>query len=561
MTFRFVPPALVVIAALCSLAITIAAEGPAFRDVTREAGITFERLSAPEKKYIVESMGGGVALLDFDRDGLVDIYLVNSLTVDTADNPKAARSALYRNLGGFKFEDVTDKAGVGHPGWGMGVCVADFDGDGWDDLYVTALGGNRLYRNQQNGTFRDVTGAAGVGASGWSTGCGFADYDRDGDLDLFVARYVEMDLKKLPQFGKDKTCEYRGIPVQCGPRGLPGESDFLFRNEGNGRFTEVGARAGVSDPGRHFGLGVAWFDANDDGWPDLYVANDSMANFLYLNRKDGTFEEAGFPLGVAVSEDGSEQGGMGVALGDYNRSGRFSVFVTNFAEEYNALYRHDGQHFTDVSFRSRTAASSLPLVGWGTAFFDYDNDGWLDLFVVNGHVYPQLDKARLGASAGYRQRSLLYRNLRNGTFEEIAGGLGGPLALERVNRGTATGDLDNDGRLDVVVNGLDGVPQVLRNEVARPGNWLIVKLRGTGRNTNAIGAILSVHSGGVVERRLVQSGTSYLSQDDMRLHVGLGAAPQADVVEVRWPDGTTTRQERVKANQILEIAQPHASRK
>jgi enediyne biosynthesis protein E4 len=562
MTSRSVPRPLVAAAALCSLAVTAASQGPSpFRDVTREVGITFERHSAPQKKYIVESMGGGVALFDFDRDGLVDIYLVNSLTVETADNPKAARSALYRNLGGFKFEDVTDKAGVGYPGWGMGVCVADVDGDGWDDLYVTALGGNRLYRNQQNGTFRDVTAAAGVGASGWPTGCGFADYDRDGDLDLFVARYVAMDLKKLPQFGKDKTCEYLGIPVQCGPRGLPGESDFLFRNEGNGRFTEVGGRAGVSDPGRHFGLGVAWFDANGDGWPDLYVANDTMANFLYLNRKDGTFEEAAFPLGVAVSEDGSEQGSMGVALGDYNRSGRFSIFVTNYAEEYNALYRHEGQHFTDVSVRSRTAASSLPLVGWGTNFFDYDNDGWLDLLVVNGHVYPQVDKARLGASAGYRQPSLLYRNLRNGTFEEIARGLGGPLALERVNRGTAVGDLDNDGRLDVVINGLDGVPQVLRNEAPKAGNWLIVKLRGAGRNTNAIGAILTIRSGDAVERRLVQSGTGYLSQDDMRLHVGLGAAAQADVVEVRWPDGTTTRRERVKANQILEIAQPAASAK
>jgi hypothetical protein len=556
---RPVPGSLVsvVAAALGSLAIVTASQAQAlFRDVTRQAGITFEHHSAPEKKYIVESMSGGVALFDFDRDGLVDIYLVNSLTVETADNPKAARSALYRNLGGFKFEDVTDKAGVGYPGWGMGVCVADVDGDGWDDLYVTALGGNRLYRNQQNGTFRDVTAAWGVGASGWSTGCGFADYDRDGDLDLFVARYVSIDLEKLPPFGKDKTCEYRGTPVQCGPRGLPGETDLLFRNEGNGRFAEVGQKAGVSDPGRAFGMGLAWFDANGDGWPDLYVANDTMANFLYLNRKNGTFEEAGFPMGAAVSEDGSEQGSMGVALGDYTRTGRFSLFVTNYADEYNALYRHDGAHFTDVSFRSRTAASSQPLVGWGTSFFDYDNDGWLDLYVVNGHVYPQVDKARLGASAGYRQRSVLYRNLRNGTFEEVAPALAGPLALERANRGSAVGDLDNDGRLDIVINGLDGMPQVLRSEAPNPGNWLFVKLRGAGRNTNAIGAVLTVHTGKVAQQRLVQSGTSYLSQDDMRLHVGLGTAAQADVIEVRWADGTTTRREGVKANQIIEIVQP-----
>ena len=551
-------PGLLLAGALGSLASAASFTNvPPFRDVTREAGITFEHHAAPEKKYIVESMSGGVALFDFDRDGRLDIYLVDSLTVDTHQNPKAARSALYRNLGGFRFEDVTDKAGVGHPGWGMGVCVADVDGNGWDDLYVTALGGNKLYTNAGNGSFRDVTAASGVAAAGWSTGCGFADYDRDGDLDLFVARYVAMDLRKLPQFGKDKTCEYRGIPVQCGPRGLKGESDFLFRNDGNGKFSNVSQKAGVSDPGEAFGLGVAWFDANEDGWPDLYVANDSMGNFLYLNRKDGTFEEAGFPRGVAVSEDGSEQGSMGIALGDYNRTGRFSIFVTNFAEEYNALYRHDGTHFTDVSFRSRTAASSLPFVGWGTAFFDYDNDGWLDLIAVNGHVYPQLDKTRLGASAGYRQRALFYRNKKDGTFDEVGQTLGGPLASERASRGLSIGDLDNDGRLDLVINDLDGSPQVLRNEQTGTGNWLIVKLRGIGANTNAIGAVLTAIAGGVRHLRLVQSGTSYISQDDMRLHVGLGTADSADI-EVRWPDGTTTRRTQVKANQIIEVAQPPA---
>jgi enediyne biosynthesis protein E4 len=531
---------------------------PGFRDVTTEAGITFEHHADPEKKYIVESMSGGVALFDFDRDGLLDVYLVDSLTVDTADDPRAARSALYRNVGGFKFEDVTDRAGVGHPGWGMGVCIADVDADGWDDIYVTGLGGNKLYRNERDGRFGDITGTAGVAASGWSTGCGFADYDRDGDLDLFVARYVDMDLRKLPQFGKDKTCQYRGIPVQCGPRGLKGESDFLFRNDGNGRFTEVAVQAGVADSAGAFGLGIAWFDANDDNWPDLYVANDSMGNFLYLNRKDGTFAEAAFPQGVAVSEDGSEQGSMGVALGDYNRNGRFSLYVTNFAEEYNALYRHDGAHFVDVSFRSRTAPSSLPFVGWGTTFFDYDNDGWLDLYAMNGHVYPQLDKARLGASAGYRQRALFYRNKGDGTFEEI-GAAAGPLAVERVSRGSAVGDLDNDGRLDLVVNDLDGRPQVLRNETAAPGQWLIVRLRGAGANTNAIGAIVTVTVGGVRHLRLVQSGTSYISQDDMRVHVGLGTSAAADAIEVRWPDGTTSRREAVKAGQIIEIEQPPAA--
>jgi enediyne biosynthesis protein E4 len=526
-----------------------------FRDIGNAAGITFQHHSAPEKKYIVESMSGGVALFDFDNDGLVDVYFVDSLTVDTARDPKAARSALYRNLGHFKFEDVTDKAGVGHPGWGMGACTADVDGDGWEDLYVTALGPNRLYRNNHDGTFTDISERAGVSGGGWSTGCGFADYDRDGDLDLFVSRYVKLDLDHLPEFGKGKTCEHRGVKVQCGPRGLPGATDLLFRNDGSGRFTESSEAAGISDPRAYFGLGVAWFDANDDGFPDLYVANDSTPSFLYVNQKNGTFKEVAFPMGVAVSEDGAEQGGMGLAVGDYDGSGRLSLFKTNFAEEYNNLYRNEHDHFTDVSFRSKTAPSSLPFVGWGTAFLDYDNDGRLDILAVNGHVYPQMDQARLGASAGYHQRKLLYHNLGEGLFDEVAAEFGPVLTDERVSRGMAVGDLDNDGRLDVVINDLDGNPQVLRNELADRGNWLLVKLEGKGKNTDAIGAVVRVKAGSLSLMRLVQSGTSYLSQEDMRRHFGLGMAMQADMLEVLWPDGTTTRLENVKAGQIVKITQ------
>jgi hypothetical protein len=533
-----------------------ATPGLLFRDIARTAGITFQHHAAPEKKFIVESMSGGVALFDFDNDGLIDIYFVDSLTVDIAKEPNAARSALYRNLGHGTFQDVTDKAGVGHPGWGMGVCAADVDGDGWEDLYVTAIGRNRLYRNNHDGTFTDIAEQAGVTGAGWSAGCGFADYDRDGHLDLFVSRYVKIDLDHLPQFGKDKTCEYRGVPVQCGPRGLPGESDLLFHNDGNGHFTEVGEKAGVADPKGYFGLGIAWFDANGDGWPDLYVANDSTPNFLYVNQQNGTFKEVAFPMGVAVSEDGSEQGGMGVAIGDYDSSGRFSIFKTNFSEEYNSLYHNDGDHFTDVSFRSKTAASSLPYVGWGTAFFDYDNDGLLDIIAVNGHVYPQLDKVHLGASAGYRQRKLLYHNRGDGTFDEVSAQFGPVLTEERVSRGLAAGDLDNDGRVDLVINDLDGSPQLLHNELADAGNWLIIKLRGKGKNTDAIGAVLTIRAGALTQKRVIQSGTSYISQDDMRQHVGLGRATQADSIEVRWPDDSTTKMERVKANQIIEIKQP-----
>jgi enediyne biosynthesis protein E4 len=553
---RVIVPVLV---SLTAAAVTGAPQAPQterlFRDISREAGVNFQHHAAPDKKYIVESMSGGVALFDFDNDGLIDIYFVDSLTVATAADHGAARSALYRNRGNGQFEDVTDKAGVGHPGWGMGVCTADVDGDGWEDLYVTALGGNKLYRNRHDGTFEDVTERSGVSVGGWSAGCGFADYDHDGDLDLFVSRYVKIDLSNLPQFGKDKTCEYRGVSVQCGPRGLPGESDVLLRNDG-GRFTDVSLQAGVSDPRAYFGLGVAWFDANGDGWPDLYVANDTGPNYLYLNQKDGTFKEAAFPMGVAVSEDGAEQGSMGVAIGDYDHSGRFSLWVTNFAEEHNALYRNDGDHFTDVSFRSKTAASSLPYVGWGNAFVDYDNDGWLDLIAVNGHVYPQLDNARLGASAGYRQRKLLYHNRGDGTFDEVGARYGDAIMEARSSRGLAVADLDNDGRPDVVTNDLDGHPQILHNELAGAGNWIIVALTGRGLNPSAVGAVVTARTGTLRQKRIVQSGSSYLSQEDKRLHFGLGKAEQVDALEVTWPDGTSTIRENVKANQIVQIAQP-----
>jgi hypothetical protein len=536
------------------MALAAAGSNVLFRDITREAGVTFTHHAAPEKKYIVESMSGGVAMFDYDNDGLIDLYFVDSLTVETAHNPEAARSALYRNLGNGKFADVTDKSGLAHPGWGMGVCTADVDGDGWEDLYVTGLGGNRLYHNNHDGTFTDIAQQAGVAGGGWSAGCGFSDYDRDGKLDLFVSRYVKIDLNHLPEFGKDKTCEYRGVAVQCGPRGLPGESDFLFHNDGNGHFTDVSASAGVADPRGYFGLGIAWFDYNDDGWPDLYVANDATPNFLYRNNHDGTFKEVAFPIGVAVSEDGAEQGSMGVALGDYLNSGRMSLFVTNFSEEYNDLYRHDGDHFTDVSFRSGTAPSSLPYVGWGTAFIDCDNDGLQDIIVVNGHVYPQLDAVRLGASAGYRQRKLLYQNKGDGMFEEVAAQFGSVMTEPRVGRGLALGDFDNDGRLDVVINNLDGTPEVLHNELQTRGNWLLVKLKGNGGNTDAIGAVVTARAGTLSQTRVVQSGASYISQNDMRLHFGLGAATAVDTVDVRWPDGTTSTVRNVKANQVITVA-------
>ena len=534
-----------------------------FEDVTETSGVTFVHHSAPEKKYILESMSGGVAAFDYDNDGKLDLYFVDSLTVDTAGRPELAESHLYRNLGTregkLRFENVSKKAGVAHPGWGVGTCVGDFDGDGWRDLYVTNIGQDVLYRNLGDGRFQDVSASLGIQATGWSTGCGFADYDRDGDLDLFVSRYVEISLDELPEFGKDKTCQYRDIAVQCGPRGLPGTGDLLFRNDGD-RFTEVGKHAGVHDPDGYFGLGVAWFDADGDGWLDLFVANDSTANFLYLNKKDGTFEEAAFPMGMAVSEDGAEQGCMGVAVGDYDNDGRLDLFVTNFSEEYNALFRNENGYFSDVSFRSGSAASSLPFVGWGTAFIDLENDGHQDLILVNGHVYPQLDGARLGASAPYRQRKLLYRNQglgpRRATFEEISSQAGPPMQESRVSRGLALGDLDNDGLQDVVINDLDGAAQILLNRSAKPGHWLAVQLKGQGRNVDAIGATLIARVGDRKYARIVRSGSSYLSQDDLRVFWGLGAAKKVDSLSIIWPDGSTSETLNIDVDQVLTIQQP-----
>ncbi len=528
-----------------------------FRDVAAEAGIDFEPPLSPEVESIIEAANGGVALFDYNRDGLLDVYLVSSLTLKTAADPKNGPSALYANRGGGRFEDVAVAAGVAWPGWGTGVCVADYDGDGFQDLYVTGVGRNRLFRNAGGERFTDVAREARVEAGNWSTGCAFADFDRDGDLDLFVSRYVSIGGDGQPEFieGRSRTCTYRGVPVHCGPQGLVGMPDLFFRNEGDGRFREIGRRAQLADPEGYYGLGAVWLDADEDGWLDLFVANDTQANFLYLNRRDGTFEEMGLLMGVAVSENGDGQGSMGIAVGDYRNEGRLSLFVTNYADEYNALYHNAGGFFTDVSFSSGTALTSLRYVGWGTSFLDYDNDGFLDLLLVNGHVYPQADLIERKEQVRYHQRRLLYRGIGDGTFAEVGEGIGGPLLTPRVSRGMAVGDLDNDGRLDVVINNLAGKAEVWSNVAANAGNWLLVKLLGAGKMTDAVGATVRVRVGETRRMRLVQSGSSYLSQDDMRLHFGLGSASAVDLVEVLWPDGTTTRRTGVEANQILVIEQ------
>ena len=517
-----------------------------FTDITEQAGINFKHISSPEKKYIVESMSGGVALLDYDNDGYLDIYLVNSLTVDMVNSKQKTRSTLYHNNGDGTFTDVTDKAGVGDIGWGMGAAIGDYNNDGFDDIYVTCLGPNHLLKNNGNGSFTDVTQKSGVGDPRWSAGAAFVDYDNDGKLDLFVSNYVDFDVNNLPEFGKGRTCQFKGIPVQCGPRGLKGAGDTLYHNDGDGTFTDVSRKAGVSDPDGYYGLGVIASDFDGDGRVDIYVANDSTPNFLYHNNGDGTFKDIGFSSGTAVNENGSEQGSMGVTLGDYDHDGRLDLFITNFDDDYNTLYHDDGKgSFTDVSYAANVAAVSLPYVGWGTKFFDYDNDGWVDLLVVNGHVYPQLPT--------YRQRNFVHHNNRDGTFEEVGAQLVAAFAEKRTGRGEAFGDIDNDGDVDVVINNLDGSPQVLRNDGGNANNSILIKTIGVKSNRNGIGARVKVVAGDLTQIDEVHSGDSYLSQSDLRLPFGLEKRTKIDLIEVHWPSGTVDKINGVGTNKILTI--------
>ena len=563
-----------------------AAAGVTFADITAKAGLgSFRHVSGSETKpYIIEVSGSGVAAWDYDADGLPDIYLVNGGTLDVpAGRPgPAGRSALFRNNGDGTFRDVTAAAGVSNDRWGQGVCAGDFDNDGRSDLYVTNFGTSRLYKAVGDGRFDDVAGRAGVGVEGWSTGCAFGDYDRDGLLDLFVAGYVALDLSALPPsplgpaapvpstagaatgggMGAAYTagqavCTYRGVPVMCGPRGLPGARDFLFRNNGDGTFTDTSAQAGVADTKGLYGFGVAWFDADDDGWPDLLVANDSGPNHVYRNQRDGTFRDVSYPSGAALDGNGREQAHMGVAIGDYDNDGRADVHITNFADDFNVLYHnHDGGTFTDVSFRAGVAAPSIPFLGWGTDFLDYDNDGWLDLLVVNGHVYPLVD--RMPWHTSYAQRALLFRNLDGRRFEEI-GAAGGALAVPRVSRGSAVADFDNDGGLDIVINNLDGQPTLARNDGGgRAGHWLKVRLIGDPSQQcprDAVGSVVLATSGGVTRRGEVASGRGQMSQSDLRVHVGLGAATAVDRLDVRWAGGKTASYRIEGVDRVVTIDQ------
>jgi hypothetical protein len=531
---------------------------PEFEDVAEKVGLTVPHVSSPDKKYIVESMSGGVGLIDCDNDGKLDIITVNGSTVERYRQGGDPMITLYHQdadgkNGDLKFTDITKAAGLTRKGWGMGVAVADYDNDGLQDIYVTGYGGNALYHNLGNCKFEDVTEKAGVAGGGFSTGAAWADYDRDGRVDLFVSRYVHADVDKLPEFGNDPHfCRFKTVMVQCGPWGMPGESDLLFHNKGDGTFEEVSKKAGVDDPHHYYGLGATWGDYDNDGWPDLYVANDAGPNFLYRNKHDGTFEDAGLLAGVALSGDGMQQGSMGVAWGDYLHEGRLSMLVTNFFEQGSTLYRNLGNDsFADVSLRASIEKTTYPLVSWGTSFFDMDNDGWLDIFIASGHVYPQVDNIPGGTQ--YRQPLVLFRNHRDGTFEDVSSTLV-TLSLKS-RRGMAFGDINNDGNVDMVVLNVGEPPSLFLNHNQSPDHRVLFKLVGTKSNKAAIGARVTVKAGTLVQFDEVRGGASYLSQNDLRLHFGLGANEKMSEVSIRWPNGGAETLRNVAADFIYTIVE------
>lgn len=514
-------------------------------DITHQAGLDkfHHRSGEPSKTTILETPGSGVALIDYDNDGWLDIYLLNGSTVAALLGKEAApRAMLLHNNHDGTFTDVTDKAGVANERWGFGVAVGDYDNDGWPDIYVSNFGKNRLYHNNHDGTFTDVAEKAGVTLGGWSTGATWGDYDHDGYLDLFVPGYVKFDVNHpaIPGQGglPANFCQFRGVTVMCGPRGLTGEPDHLFHNNHDGTFTDVSVKAGVADKRGYYGLSSVFVDVDDDGWVDLAVANDSVPKYLYKNRHDGKFEDISYLSGFALNDEGREQAAMGIGVGDYNRDGKIDFYITNFSDDYNTLYHNDGEaSFTDISAKAGLVNVTIPFLGWGTAFLDYDNDGWLDLFVANGHVYPEVDKTDWGTT--YSQRPLLLRNLDGSKFQEVPPATGSGLAVLKSARGAAFGDIFNSGHIDVVMNNMDSTPTLLKNVVDNGNHWITFKLIGGEKSPrDAIGAKVFLTAGGARQRADVFSGGSYASSSDQRLHFGLGRATKIDKVEIHWPSGT-----------------------
>ena len=514
-----------------------------FEDIAKSSGLAawHHTMGTPEKSLILETVGSGVGLIDYDNDGWMDIYLVNGATYDSLSGKVAPpHAALFHNNHDGTFTDVTAKAGVANDRWGFGVAIADYDNDGWPDIFVSNFGKNRLYHNNHDGTFTDVAEKAGVALGNWSAGATWGDYDGDGRLDLFVPGYVHYDLKNPPASGTAavnfQVCGFRGVPVMCGPRGLKGEGDHLFHNKGDGTFTDVSKATGTEDASDYYGLASLFIDVNNDGKVDLLVANDSTPNYLYLNKGDGKFEDDSYASGYALNESGRETATMGIAAGDVFHNGRIDIYSTTFSDDYKPFYRNDGDaNFTDDSYRMGIADATVPFLGWGTAFFDYDNDGWLDLMEANGHVYPKVDQMNWGTS--WAERSLLFDNVK-GKLELVPPVEGSGLAGVTVGRGLAFGDLFNDGKIDVVINNMDGVPTLLRNVDKNQNHWVELKLVGGPKSArDAVGATVYLKANGFTQRGDVVSGGSFASTSDPRLHFGLGAAVKIDEVEVRWPNG------------------------
>jgi len=536
--------------------------GLSFVNIARESGLNAKTIFGGEhkNKYLLETTGCGVAFYDYDNDGWLDIFLVNGTRLEGFPAGSEPTSHLFKNNRDGTFTDVTAKAGVAHSGWGQGVCVGDYDNDGWDDLFVTYFGKNVLYHNNGDGTFTDVSQKAGVAGKGtrWNTGCAFVDYDRDGRLDLFVANYIDLDLATAP-VPESGPCLYKSVMVACGPPGLQGGKNILYHNNGDGTFTDVSEASGILSANGTYGLGVLTADLDNDGWPDIYVANDSTASALFQNKKNGKFQDIAIEAGCALSADGKPQAGMGVSAADYDLDGNLDIVKTNFAGDTPSLYRNSGgASFEDTTFTAGLGAHTQ-FLGWGCGFFDMDNDGWADILICNGHVYPEVEQ--LKTEAGYAQRKLLYQNLHNGHFADVSFQAGLGISEPSPSRGAAFGDFDNDGDIDVVVNTVNDYPQLLRCDLKLDHNWIKIRMIGTKSNRSGIGARLMcvTHVPGETKPHQqideVRSGGGYFSQNDLRVHFGLGKAEKVDILEVRWPSGQVDTLKNIKANQLIYVTE------